>query len=148
MDGWPPNLSVRTAKVVALCYRSGSHSLTPAFPPGWRLLTNPFFLSGFIFDLYDLLKRRCMYSYALLEKGCYYLIQEKEQGPVGLIRVNMETDHCMYVSSYAETELTIWKKKTDPIFDILELLEDDKVKTWESIYNDSQDTYNYEEDEE
>jgi hypothetical protein len=95
-----------------------------------------FFLSGVI------------YSYALLEKGCYYLIQEKEQGPVGLIRVNMETDHCMYVSSYAESELTIWKKKTDPIFDILELLEDDKVKTWESIYNDSQDTYNYEEDEE
>ena len=89
-----------------------------------------------------------MYSYALLEKGCYYLIQEKDQGPVGLIRVTMETDHCMYVSSYAETELTIWKKKTDPIFEILELLEDDKVKTWESIYNDSQDTYNYEEDEE
>ena len=89
-----------------------------------------------------------MYSYALLEKGCYYLIQEKEEGPVGLIKVNMETDHCMYVSSYAETPLTIWKKKSDPIFDILELLGDDKVKTWESIYNDNQDTYNYEEDEE
>jgi len=54
----------------------------------------------------------------------------------------------MYVSGYAETEVTVWKKKTDPIFDILELLEDEKVKTWESIYNDSQDTYNYEEDEE
>jgi hypothetical protein len=89
-----------------------------------------------------------MYSYALLEKGCYYLIQEKEEGPVGLIKVNMETDLCMYVSKYAETPLTVWKKKTDPIFEILELLGDDKVKTWESIYNDSQDTYNYEEDEE
>jgi len=89
-----------------------------------------------------------MYSYALLEKGCYYLIQEKEEGPVGLIKVNMETDLCMYVSKYADATQTIWKKKTDPIFDILELLGDDKVKTWESIYNDSQDTYNYEEDEE
>jgi hypothetical protein len=89
-----------------------------------------------------------MYSYALLEKGCYYLIQEMEQGPVGLIRVNMETDYCMYVSSYADEELTVWKKKSDPIFDILELLADDKVKVWESIYKDSQDTYNYEEDEE
>ncbi len=89
-----------------------------------------------------------MYSYALLEKGCYYLIQEKEEGPVGLIKVNMETDLCMYVSRYAESTLTVWKKKTDPIFEILELLGDDKVKTWESIYNDSQDTYNYEEDEE
>jgi hypothetical protein len=28
------------------------------------------------------------------------------------------------------------------------LLGDDKVKAWESIYNDNQDTYNYEEDEE
>ncbi len=89
-----------------------------------------------------------MYSYALLEKGCYYLIQEQPTGPVGLIKVNMETDHCMYVSTYADAEAIVWKKKTDPIFDILELLGDDKVKTWESIYNDSQDTYNYEEDEE
>ena len=52
------------------------------------------------------------------------------------------------LSAYADTTLTMWKKKTDPIYDILELLGDDKVKTWESIYNDSQDTYNYEEDEE
>jgi hypothetical protein len=89
-----------------------------------------------------------MYSYALLEKGCYYLIQEKEESPIGLIKVNMETDHCMYVSKFADTQLTVWKKKTDPIFDILELLGDDKVKTWEAIYNDSPDTYNYEEDEE
>ena len=75
-----------------------------------------------------------MYSYALLEKGCYYLIQE--------------TDYGMYVSKYDDSELVVWKKKSDPIFDILELLGDDKVKTWESIYNNSQDTYNYEEDEE
>jgi hypothetical protein len=89
-----------------------------------------------------------MYSYALLEKGCYYLIQEKEEGPIGLIKVNMETDQCMYVSKYADETLVEWKKKSDPIFDILELLGDDKVKAWESIYNDNADTYNYEEDEE
>jgi hypothetical protein len=86
-----------------------------------------------------------MYSYALLEKGCYYLIQEKEEGPIGLIMVNMETDQCMYVSKYSDETLVEWKKKSDPIFDILELLGDDKVKAWESIYNDN---VNYEEDEE
>jgi hypothetical protein len=86
-----------------------------------------------------------MYSYALLEKGCYYLIQEKEEGPIRLIMVNMETDQCMYVSKYADETLVEWKKKSDPIFDILELLGDDKVKAWESIYNDN---VNYEEDEE
>ena len=89
-----------------------------------------------------------MYSYALLEKGCYYLIQEKEETPVSLIKVNMESDNCMYVSKYGDVTTLEWRKKTDPIFDILELLDDSVVKKWESIYNDSQDTFNYEEDEE
>ena len=89
-----------------------------------------------------------MYSYALLEKNCYYLIQEKEQDPINLIKVNFETDHCMYVSKFTDSTLSEWKRMGDAIFDILELLGDDKVKDWEAIYNDNQGSYNYEEDEE
>ena len=89
-----------------------------------------------------------MYSYALLEKGCYYLIQETEDSPVTLIKINMESDSCMYVSRYNDITSMDWKKKSDSIFDIIELLDDNMVKKWETIYNDSQDTYNYEEDEE
>jgi len=88
-----------------------------------------------------------MYSYALLEKNCYYLIQEKAEDPINLIRVNFETDQCMYISRFADPTQVEWKRKSDPIFDILELLGDDKIKDWETIYNDNQDTYNYEEDE-
>ncbi len=88
-----------------------------------------------------------MYSYALLEKNCYYLIQETEDSPVNLIKVNLETEQCMYVSRYADEQLNEWKKKGDQIFDILELVSDDKIKDWESIYNDNQGSYNYEEDE-
>jgi hypothetical protein len=88
-----------------------------------------------------------MYSYALLEKNCYYLIQETESSPVQLIKVNLETEQCMYVSRYADEQVTEWKKKGDSIFDILELVSDDKIKDWESIYNDNQGSYNYEEDE-
>jgi hypothetical protein len=88
-----------------------------------------------------------MYSYALLEKNCYYLIQESEVSPVQLIKVNLETEQCMYVSRYADELVNEWKKKGDPIFDILELVGDDKIKDWESIYNDNQGSYNYEEDE-
>ncbi|MDP9041855.1 MAG: hypothetical protein M3N30_07725 [Bacteroidota bacterium] len=88
-----------------------------------------------------------MYSYALLEKNCYYLIQETVDSPVNLIKVNLETEQCMYVSRYADEQLNEWKKKGDPIFDILELVSDDKIKDWESIYNDNQGSYNYEEDE-
>ena len=88
-----------------------------------------------------------MYSYALLETGCYYLIQDKETSPPVLIKITMETDYCMFVTSFGETPVMEWMKKTDPIQEILELLGDDKVKEWESIYNDSQDAY-YEEDDE
>jgi hypothetical protein len=88
-----------------------------------------------------------MYSYALLEKNCYYLIQETEQSPVSLIKVNLETEQCMYVSRYEDEQVNEAKKQGDSIFDILELVSDDKIKDWESIYNDNQGTYNYEEDE-
>jgi hypothetical protein len=88
-----------------------------------------------------------MYSYALLEKNCYYLIQETDESPVSLIKVNLETEQCMYVSRYAEELVNEWKKKGDPIFDILELVSDDKIKDWETIFNDNRSSYNYEEDE-
>jgi hypothetical protein len=88
-----------------------------------------------------------MYSYALLEKSCYYLIQETDLSPISLIKVNLETEQCMFVSRYGEETINEWKKKGDPIFDILELVSDDKIKDWESIYNDNQGSYNYEEDE-
>ena len=89
-----------------------------------------------------------MYSYELLEPGCYYLIQEKESQPVTMIKVALESDHCLYVSMYGETEINTWKRKTDSIHDIVELLSDDTLKQWESLYNNNEDAFNYEEGEE
>jgi hypothetical protein len=88
-----------------------------------------------------------MYSYALLEKGCYYLIQEKEESPIGLVRVMLESDYCMFITKYGETETTEWKRKTDPIVEILELLDDKAVKEWEtSYYSNNEDAYYEDED--
>ena len=89
-----------------------------------------------------------MYSYALLEKNCHYLIQEREGDPILLIKINFDTDYCVYVSKYLDTTVFEWRKKTDSIFDILELLDDKKMKEWEAVYNDSEDSFNYEEDDE
>ena len=86
-----------------------------------------------------------MYSYALLETGCFYLIQEKEDLPIQLIQITMETDHCVFVTGYGDEEVLNWKKKTDPIFDIIELLSDEAVKEWQDLYN--KDAYNYEEED-
>ena len=89
-----------------------------------------------------------MYSYALLEPECYYVIQENEKDKkLTLLQVKVVSDSCMYVVKYGAEMLTEWKRKADPIFDILELLSDDAVKQWSSVYNSSEDAYNYEEDE-
>ena len=87
-----------------------------------------------------------MYSYALLEKECYYLIEEKEGSPIILIKIMLESDHCLFVTQYGETEVTGWKRKSDPIFEIIELLDDKAVKEWESSYYSNEDAYYEDED--
>jgi hypothetical protein len=88
-----------------------------------------------------------MYSYALLEPECYYLVQEKENDELTLLQVMVETDSAMYVLKFKDEEEGVWQKKTDPIHDILELLSDDAVKKWKEIYYNNEDAY-YEEDDE
>lgn len=87
-----------------------------------------------------------MYSYGLLEPGCYYLVQEQEDSPITLIKVTMESDHCMYVFKYNDELTTVWKKKGEPIHDIIECLSDQAVETWEKHYNSNEDAY-YEDEE-
>lgn len=89
-----------------------------------------------------------MYTYDLLETGCYYLVREKEDSPVILIRVAVTTDHCLFVQRYDEPMETCWKMKKDPLFDIVECLSDAAVKSWEVYYRSSQDAFFGGEDEE
>lgn len=87
-----------------------------------------------------------MYSYGLLEPGCYYLVQEQVDSPIELIKVTVETDHCMYIFKYRDELLTEWRKKNDKLYDILECLNDEMVLAWEKHYNNNEESY-YEEDE-
>jgi len=89
-----------------------------------------------------------MYSYALLEPECYYVVQENEKDEnLTLLQVKLETDNCMLVVKYKEETTTHWKKKTDAIYDIIELISDDAVKNWMKVYYNNEDAY-YEEDDE
>ena len=88
-----------------------------------------------------------MYSYELLEAGCYYLIQEQQESTINLIKVTVVSDQCVFITRYNDEQVTEWKRKTDPIHEIIELLSDEAVRAWESSYNNNQDAYNYEEDE-
>jgi hypothetical protein len=88
-----------------------------------------------------------MYTYALLEPGCYYLVQETPEGPVITIKVAVESDHCLYITRYQEMAESVWKKKTDALFDIIECLTDEKVKEWEAAYKEGWDAYHEEEED-
>jgi hypothetical protein len=88
-----------------------------------------------------------MYSYGLLEPGCYYLVQEKVESPIELIKVNVESDHCMYIFKYHDELVTEWKRKSDQLHDIIECLSDEMVEVWQKHYNNNEESY-YEEDEE
>jgi hypothetical protein len=54
----------------------------------------------------------------------------------------------MYVFTYDDQLTTGWKRKTDPIHDIIECLSDQAVEDWEKQYNSNEDAYHEEEDEE
>lgn len=88
-----------------------------------------------------------MYSYGLLETGCYYLIQEKTDSPISLIKATVESDYCMYVFIYDDQLVTGWKRKSDSIYDIIECLTDEAVEEWEKHYNNNEDAYHEEDDE-
>lgn len=88
-----------------------------------------------------------MYSYGLLEPGCYYLVQEETDSTIDLIKVTVESDHCMYIFKYGDETVTEWKRKTDKLHDIIECLSDEMVEAWEKHYNNNEESY-YEEDEE
>ncbi len=89
-----------------------------------------------------------MYTYDLLENGCYYLVKEKEDLPIVLIKVAVETDHGIFIQRFEDPTLTEWKQKKDELFDIIECLSDEAVKQWEEHYSSEDAYYEEEEDDE
>ena len=86
-----------------------------------------------------------MYTYDLLETGCYYLVKEKDDSPITLIKIAVQSDQCVFVQRFSDPTETEWKLKTDPMHDIIECLSDQAVKFWEEHYT-SEDAY-YEDDD-
>jgi hypothetical protein len=87
-----------------------------------------------------------MFTYDLLETGCYYLVKDKEDSPITLIKVAVESDHCLFIQRFDDPTETEWKLKKDTLADIIECLSDEAVKAWEEHYKSTEDAY-YEEDD-
>lgn len=87
-----------------------------------------------------------MYAYNLLEVGLYYLIRENQSDEIILVQVVLETDLCLFIKKYDDPTRQEWKKKDDTIFDIIECVDEDKIKQWEDNYKDNEEEF-YEDDE-
>lgn len=88
-----------------------------------------------------------MYTYDLLEAGCYYLVKKKEDSKIALIKVAMESDSCVFIQKFEDPTDTEWKLKKDSLHDIIECLSDEAVKEWEILYKSSEDAYTEEDDD-
>ena len=88
-----------------------------------------------------------MFSYELLEKECYYVVQLERGAELTLLQVKVITDNCLFIIQYNETAEMHWVRKTDEIFDIVECLSDEAAQQWLSVYNNEDASY-YEGDEE
>ena len=63
------------------------------------------------------------------------------------MQVKVKSDVCIFIVKYKEDIISEWKRKTDPILDIVELLSDEAVKSWMKIYYNNEDAF-YEGDDE
>jgi hypothetical protein len=88
-----------------------------------------------------------MYSFDLLEKGCYYLIKEKCDDEVQLIKIGVITDQGLFIQYCNDEWTTKWKLKKDELFDIIECLSDDAVKSWETQFYEGTDAFQENEDD-
>ncbi|MEI9911409.1 MAG: hypothetical protein WDO71_18175 [Bacteroidota bacterium] len=46
-----------------------------------------------------------MYTYDLLENGCYYLVKQEEDSDITLIKVVVQTDHCLIIQRFDDQRL-------------------------------------------
>jgi hypothetical protein len=81
-----------------------------------------------------------MATFSELKTDKYYLIKEKEASDIALVYVLMETEKAVFLEYEDEMETMVWKKKADPISEVVEELTDEQADLYESIvYEDEEE---------
>jgi mevalonate pyrophosphate decarboxylase len=89
----------------------------------------------------------CMSTYADLAVGRYYLITENQGEELILIQPMMETSLAIFsILHDAGEEITYWRKKTDPIAEILEELSDEEALAYELMFDEDEADEDWEDD--
>jgi hypothetical protein len=77
-----------------------------------------------------------MTNYASLLLNKAYLIIENEGEEISLVQILMETSNCVLIEIHDDEETTFWKKKSDPIFELVEQLTDEQVAAYHELFEE------------
>jgi hypothetical protein len=86
-----------------------------------------------------------MATYTNLSIDSYYLIREEEGGEITLVQPVMETNQCLLILQIDEIETTVWKKKDDTVFEIIEQLTEEQVAEYENLFEDEDEAWDIDE---
>ncbi|MEI8074760.1 MAG: hypothetical protein WCH78_08425 [Bacteroidota bacterium] len=80
-----------------------------------------------------------MSTYSGLIVGRYYLITEVEGEELILVQPMLETTGAIFLILHdAEEEITYWRKKKDPIYEIFEELTDEEALAYELMFDEDE----------
>lgn len=74
-----------------------------------------------------------MTNYSSLLPDKAYLIIESEGEEIALVQILMETDKCFLVEMHDDEVTTFWRKKSDPIFELIDELTDEQIDMYDEL---------------
>jgi hypothetical protein len=92
-----------------------------------------------------------MPSFGELKLNTYYLIQVDAESDIELVSAIMQTKETVLLRSYLPEAEDFFKYRVDPIFKLIEELDQETAGNFESLYNETEqheEFFEYEEDEE
>lgn len=69
-----------------------------------------------------------------LQPLSYFLLQIGENEPIQLVFVTMTTNKCVLLEMQDEAQTLVWRKKDEPIYEVVEQLTDEQALIYESLF--------------
>ncbi|NDA60573.1 MAG: hypothetical protein EBX50_00895 [Chitinophagia bacterium] len=80
-----------------------------------------------------------MPKYLDLQVDKFYLITQHEGDNIDLVEVLLHTDHAILLFVHDEYETTVWKKKSDTFFEIIDELTDEQIEQYDTLFDEESD---------
>jgi hypothetical protein len=89
-----------------------------------------------------------MASFGELKPDTYYLIQVDTESDIELVSVILQTRQTVLLRSYLPQSEDFFKQQDEPVFKLIEELDEETAQRFESIYRQTEETEEYYEEAE